>query len=406
MATIKTNKRKGGNAYQIQYTVDGGRRWLSLGSKYRKEDAQEIGRIVDRLVAAYETERPLDRQTAQWLDAASDDLRDRLERAGLISIKRVPTLGEIFRAYRDAEVRLLKPTTQTNKEHSFKRFFEFVDESTKFDEFTKRDAAKFPAFLDATVSEATRAGTIKDVRRAFNWAVAEELIERNPFDGVKRGSFKNKSREYYVTMADYRKMLDACPSRMWRALLALYRVGGLRYEEALRAQWSDVDFARGRLLVHSPKTERYKGRDSRVVPLFPELREELEAWWEETPEGGSPYIVSDGRRSIRASIERIVFYAGLNRWERLIQNFRSSRAIEIAREFGELAESEWIGHSPQTAKDHYLHVLDEDFERASSGRFLPRKKTTAKTTAQEGEFRGLRRTKRDAGATGESSTRS
>ncbi len=65
-------------------------------------------------------------------------------------------------------------------------------------------------------------------------------------------------------------------------------------------------------------------------------------------------------------IERIVFYAGLNRWERLIQNLRSSRAIEIAREYGVLAEAEWIGHSPQTAKDHYLHVLDADFEHAAT----------------------------------------
>jgi len=38
-------------------------------------------------------------------------------------------------------------------------------------------------------------------------------------------------------------------------------------------------------------------------------------------------------------------------------------------QFGDLinatAEGEWLGHSATTAENHYLHVIDADFERAT-----------------------------------------
>ena len=40
-------------------------------------------------------------------------------------------------------------------------------------------------------------------------------------------------------------------------------------------------------------------------------------------------------------------------------------AIEVAREFGELAESESVGLSPQTARERYLRLLGADFNWAA-----------------------------------------
>lgn len=365
MAVVKEIKRKTRTAYQIEYREGGQRKYLSLGSLYNKRAAQEIAGYVEKIVTARLTGTPLDVRTNSWLSSIPEDLQERLSRNGLVELKKTPTLEELFDAYWESEYYDLKRTTQSSKRQSRRRFFEFANKNALCDTFTKRDAVEFVRFLDNQVGEATRAGTIRDIRRVFNFGVESELIDSNPFLGVKRGSFKNKSREYYVPMTDFEKMIDACPSPMWRAVLALYRIGGLRYSEALLVQWCDVDFVGRRLLVHSPKTARIKGRESRVIPLFPRLRELLEELWETVPENGSPYVISENRTTIRKHVDRIVFYAGLNRWERLIQNLRSSCAIDVQKKFGELAESEWIGHSPQTAKDHYLHVLDADFEEAT-----------------------------------------
>ena len=138
------------------------------------------------------------------------------------------------------------------------------------------------------------------------------------------------------------------------------------------------------MLVHSPKTAGC-GRPSRIIPLFPELRAELEALWDLVPEGESRYVIARNRNpnTLRKRIERVVFYAGLPLWERLIQNMRSSRANEIFREFGQIAEREWIGHSTATAQDHYLHILEAEYDRAAGTRPAQETSNARPTTPAE-----------------------
>ena len=50
-------------------------------------------------------------------------------------------------------------------------------------------------------------------------------------------------------------------------------------------QWDDVDWENERIRVYSSKTEHHVGGKSRVIPLFPELREYLERAWDEAPAG-------------------------------------------------------------------------------------------------------------------------
>lgn len=364
MAWITERKRKSGTAFIIEFTLDGVRRSLFLSAKYPRDVAEDVRRVVDRCVVALETGASLDRQSIAWLNSAPVDLRDRFDSAGLVKSSRRMTLKELYDAYYRSEERSWKENTYRNKQQTTRRFFEVVDERTAVDKFDRSEARAFVSTIESRYCEATRAGIIKDAKRVFNWAVERQIIEQSPFAGIAKGTFKNKSREFFITREDYNKMLEVATPEQ-RALLALYRIGGLRKNEALAVEWNDIDWLRGRLLVRSPKTERYEGRGTRVIPLFPELREQLETLWASLPEGSPAYVISHNRTTITKQIERIVFYAGLTRWSRLIQNMRSSRAIEVYNEFGDLAESEWIGHSQKTARDHYLRLLESDYERAT-----------------------------------------
>lgn len=359
MASISTREK----GYLVQFTLDSKRKTISFSKKYKRREIEEIACYIDNSVTAIEMETTPDKKTLAWLRSCSKEIKGKLERAGIIKLEKTVTLQDLLDAYYFSdEYFALKPTSMSSKKSAKNRLLSFYPPSIPITEISKQSISQFVAFLLKNYSQATKAGTIRDVKRIFNWGIENEIITVNPFANVQRGSFKNKSREHYVTMEQYDLMLAECKTQTLRTLLALYRIGGLRKEEAMMLTWKDIDFETGKLTVHSPKTERYTGREERTIPLFPRLKVELESLRKES--NGDGYVITTSRGTVFKRLSDIVRAARLERWERLIQNLRSSRAIDVYKEYGELAEMEWIGHSLRTAKDHYLHLLESDFQRA------------------------------------------
>jgi integrase len=173
---------------------------------------------------------------------------------------------------------------------------------------------------------------------------------------------------YFVSCAEAAAVLDACPDAQWRLLFALSRYGGLRCpSEHLRLRWCDVDWARNRMTVHSPKTEHHIGGASRLVPLFPELLPYLREVFEEASPG-DVYVITRYRASncnLRTHLHNIIHRAGLKPWPKLFQNLRSTRETELAETYPLHVVCAWIGNSQAVAAKHYLQVSDEHFERAA-----------------------------------------
>ena len=105
--------------------------------------------------------------------------------------------------------------------------------------------------------------------------------------------------------------------------------------EHLGLRRGDIDWAGKRFTVTSPKTEHHEGHESRVVPIFPELRPYLDAAWAEAPEGAK-YVITryrDRNSNLRTQLERIISKAGLKPWPKLFQNLRSTRETELTETF-------------------------------------------------------------------------
>ena len=80
------------------------------------------------------------------------------------------------------------------------------------------------------------------------------------------------------------------------------------------------------MLIRSPKTEHYQGKESRWIPLLPELRPYLEDVFD-MAEPGSKYVITkcrDTKANLRTQLCRIIRHAVLAPWPKLFHNLRST----------------------------------------------------------------------------------
>jgi len=177
-----------------------------------------------------------------------------------------------------------------------------------------------------------------------------------------------------VTMAEYQKLLEACPCQEWRVIITLARIGGLRPCEIMALRWSDIGIGenKDRFHVFSPKLNPHEHLRDREVPLFPQVLEELNKLRSVPGNEDQEYIINYYSRqttvNLVTSFAVIAKRAGLGKIVRPFDNMRASRATEVEREYGAKAESVWLGHSQKVAWKAYLMVTEEVYTAASAGR--------------------------------------
>jgi len=133
-------------------------------------------------------------------------------------------------------------------------------------------------------------------------------------------------------------------------------------------KWADVDWKKNRLFVRSPKTEHHDGKESRIVPLFPELKKELETLFSMPESKGKEFVINRHRNpelNLGAPFNKISKEAGLAVIPRPFDNMRATRSNEIYARFGSAKESEWIGHTARVREEHYDMITDDDYENAA-----------------------------------------
>ena len=398
MACISS--KKNGTRRLFYFTANGERKILHLG-KLPKKQAETILSHVEAIVAAQSAKTSPPLETSIWLGGIGDTLHAKLvkqklagerEVAGERPESRLKCFLDGFLSTREGA----KRSTRLFYGHTRRCLIEYFGATKKLSAITIADAGKWKRWLEEheKLADSTVRRRCTMARQFFAEAVDDRLIDSNPFGKLKGiGVRSNRERDFFVTRDMAEQVLDACPDAEWRLIFALSRFGGLRCpSEHLALKWGDIDFAKGRMTVRSPKTAHHKGKEQREIPLFPELREYLEDSRELAGEAANdpnqPLITRyRAGANLRTQLERIIGRAGLKPWPKLFQNLRSTRETELADQFPIHVVCQWIGNSQAVAKEHYLQTTEAHFETA--------KKVTQNPTQSGAKPREPERTGKD-----------
>ena len=346
------------------------RKSIRLGRTTRKQAESARGYIEDLIACRVGGTAPRP-ATVEWLAGLPGVIRRRLERVGLVepqARRECPTLAEWVRAYIESRTDV-KAGTKLNLQQTEKSLVACFGAGKRLADFTVADAEDFGRFLRVHLAEATARRRCKRARQFFQAAVKRRLLDANPFAAMPCGDFANAARFRFVTRDEIEAVLARCPDAEWRAIVALARYGGLRCpSEVLALKWEDVDFARGRFVVRSAKTE-HAGRGVRTVPLFPALARILHEAFD-VAEPGAEFIITRYRqpeKNLRTQLRRIIKRAGLEAWPRTFANLRASAEADLADKWPLHVCAQWLGHSPRVALTNYLRARESDYQEAAEG---------------------------------------
>jgi integrase len=348
---------------------------LSGIPKMNKARAEEIGRYVDDLNGAKCSNGPTDRKTSLWLADVGQNLHEKLASVGLVEPRVSSTLGEFVAGY--IERADVSPGTKMNFETVERNLNDYFGADKPIRSVSAADARAFRQWLKDHEKQAenTMRRRCGRARQFFAAAIKAKLIDENPFEGMSVTVNGSTDKERFVTEEEAQKILKACPDLEWRLIFSLCRYGGLRCpSEVLALTWENVLWDSSRIIVTSPKTKRYKGHESRVLPMFPELASVLNEAYEaafdrredQSAVVSGPVVTRyrDASQNLRTTFEKIVTRAGLKQWPKPFQNLRSTRETELMEIYPSHVVVAWIGHSEKVARKHYLQTTDAHFEKA------------------------------------------
>lgn len=335
------------------------------------EAGEEFRRNVERLVEARMTGCALGRGTAEWLAKMPEPLYAKLVKAGLVDarpgsvVAPAVKLSAFLTGYIGGRERDAKPSTISVFERAEKKLIDHFGRDCDMATVTVQDALDFHSALRS--HPRLSPNTVRKMMGVCRQFFKAASIHPNPFvhPDIKTHVRGNPAKMDIIDGDLARRMLAAMPDREWRILFALCRWAGLRCpSEALRVEWGDVNWSNETMRVHSPKTEHIAGKECRVIPLFPEVRRELEPCYD--PSGGPvlPELSECDGAAIRMKFARILRAAGIRKPREMFRSLRKSCETELVTRHPIHVVCRWLGNDPIVAHEHYLATTGADFALA------------------------------------------
>jgi integrase/recombinase XerD len=215
------------------------------------------------------------------------------------------------------------------------------------------------------------------IKAVFNWAVKEEMLEKNPAKRLELPSLP-RERQPTVTVDTTKKLLKVSkgterPLRDAAMVLVLFDTG-LRIHELLGLCVEHLHFDRGMIRVMG------KGNKERFVPIGSKAMSGVAAYLrrERKPKHGgvqNVFLSRCGEPLTRAGagirLNKLAIAGGIKREDCAPHAFRRGFAVQFLRNGGDVFTLQQImGHSSLDMTRRYVTFLDDDLKTAHV-RFSP-----------------------------------
>lgn len=221
------------------------------------------------------------------------------------------------------------------------------------EELKRLDRAKTFTRSPATVNRYLAA-----LSHAFSLGVNEwQWIDSNPLRKVKKKK-ESRGRVRFLSDEERVRLLEACKASANRhlyAVVVLALATGARKSELLNLRWSDIDFLRGRIVVHESKNG-----ERRALPLTGHALETLKAHARVRRIDSEllfPNLGATGPVDIRTAWENTLEKANIVDFR--FHDLRHSAASYLAMSGSSLAViAETLGHKTLAMVKRYAHLTE------------------------------------------------
>jgi len=247
-------KKASGKIYWIEYWLDGKRKRKRIGSSRKaaeNEMAKKLREITeDRYIEKDKNAHVTLGQLKKWY-------------LGLTSTKQLTS-------YRRTRASLDNVTRIIGSDIKIKA----IDLDTLEHYGRQRETEKSRRYPDQLVADATINREIAAIRKMLNEAVRGKKISSNPIRNAPMRKEDNV-RKRILTDSEFENLLSKAPEHI-RSILLVAFYEGMRYDEIMRLEWSEVDLKDGPGWIRLVK-ERTKGkREAKSIPLHPRVKKALQ----------------------------------------------------------------------------------------------------------------------------------
>lgn len=289
-----------------------------------------------------------------------------------------------------------------NVERSLLQVYDITEVS--FDKWNIDILRDFLAVLNKSkYSNSTKNDTKKYLKRFLKEQYDDWNIR---FKGFKDSSMKQKDEVNHqklnpttmIKPEEFELLIRGCDSFRWRAYVSLSYESAGRPEEILKLKWSDINFERAEVKLHSSKTRNVR------VNVLKDCIIHLKQYKQEYPYPdvrANDYVFPSPRNRNKpltlASVHSFLKRLGEQKLNRPIfpYLFRHTRLSFLMKKLSGKSYEKFSDHSIETAIKHYSHLSNEDvreemFEKVFKIEELT-KEETQKIKKLEKEVEGLKK---------------